>query len=173
MLKSFETPRLLLKPTSTEDARLLIELYNSPKWLEHIGDRNIKTEMQAAQYITEKMLPQQEKLGFGNYTIIKKLTGEKMGVCGLYDRKGLDGVDLGYAILPQFEKQGFVTESAARIVQAGFEDFNLDKIQAITNLVNTASQSILEKIGFTYLKNIFLPDDPEELRLYVLNKNEG
>ncbi|WP_410488987.1 GNAT family N-acetyltransferase [Arenibacter sp. 6A1] len=31
--KSFETERLLLKPTTEEDADFIYELFNSPKWL--------------------------------------------------------------------------------------------------------------------------------------------
>ena len=40
--KHFETERLLIKPTSEEDASLVLELFNTPKWLQFIGDRNIK-----------------------------------------------------------------------------------------------------------------------------------
>lgn len=52
--KSFETERLILKPTDLEDVDLIFELMNSPKWLEYIGDRNIKTKEDARQYILDK-----------------------------------------------------------------------------------------------------------------------
>ncbi len=41
--KTFETERLILKPTSEEDAAFIFDLLNTPKWLKYIGDRNIKT----------------------------------------------------------------------------------------------------------------------------------
>jgi [ribosomal protein S5]-alanine N-acetyltransferase len=41
--KSFETERLILKPTSEEDALFLLELLNAPKWLKYIGDRQVKS----------------------------------------------------------------------------------------------------------------------------------
>ena len=49
--KKFETERLILKPTSEEDAEFIFELFNTPKWIKYIGDRNIKTLEDAKNYI--------------------------------------------------------------------------------------------------------------------------
>jgi len=32
--KTFETERLIIKPTSVEDAGFIFELFNTPKWIE-------------------------------------------------------------------------------------------------------------------------------------------
>ena len=46
-INNLETERLTIRAISTEDAEFILELYNSPKFIEFIGDRNIKnTEMQ-------------------------------------------------------------------------------------------------------------------------------
>jgi RimJ/RimL family protein N-acetyltransferase len=169
-LKVLETERLYLKPTQPEDADLILELFNTPKWLEHIGDRQVKTKEEAENYIKVKMLPQLERLGFSNNVIILKSTGEKVGVCGLYDREGIEGLDVGYALLPQFEKNGYVFESVQKLIETAFTDYYLQSISAITTHKNIESQKILDKLGFLYHKNIFLPNDDEELRLYVLEK---
>ena len=42
--KTFETNRLLLRPTSITDAEFIYELLNTPKWIQYIGDRNIKDD---------------------------------------------------------------------------------------------------------------------------------
>lgn len=93
----FETERLILKPTSEEDAAFIFELLNTPKWIKYIGDRNIKTIENARDYIEAKILPQLKRLGYSNYTLISKLDNCKIGTCGLYDRDGLIGVDIGFA----------------------------------------------------------------------------
>ena len=167
---TYETARLLIKPTNIEDAAFILELLNSPKWIEHIGDRKVKTIEDAENYIRQKMLPQLERLGYSNNTIILKETGEKVGVCGLYDREGLEGVDIGFAFLPQFEKKGYARESAEKLIDAAFTAFGISKIAAITTRQNIDSQNLLTKLGFKHSQNIFLPDDPEELRLYSLEK---
>ncbi len=165
---SFETERLIIRPTGIEDAALILELMNTPKWLEFIGDRNVKTMEGSRAYIEEKMLPQLERLGYANYTVIKKSNGTKIGTCGLYDREGLEGIDIGFAFLPQFESQGYGFESALCIKNAAFEEFGIDSLRAITSKKNFASQKLLEKLGFTCTGVTTLPNENEELLLYKL-----
>ena len=164
--KSFETKRLLLKPMSKEDASFLLELLNSPKWIKYIGDRNVYTIKEAATYIKTKMTPQLKKLGFSNYTVIRKIDNAKVGSCGLYDREGLEGIDLGFAFLPQYEKMGFAFESANKLKDLAFNQFNLKKISAITTKENIDSQRLLEKLGLKYIKTINIQDDDEDLLLF-------
>lgn len=168
--KSFETKRLLLKPMVLEDAPFLIELLNTPKWIQFIGERNVKTIEEAEKYITERMLPQLEELGYGNYVVIRKSDNTKIGTCGLYNREGIDGLDIGFAFLPQYEKQGFAFEAANRIKQAGFNEFGISQISAITIKENIASQKLIEKLGLKFEKIINLPNDPEDLLFYSLKR---
>ena len=167
--KSFETERLLLKPMSTEDAPFLLELLNSPKWIKYVGDRNVHTIEEATNYINTKMIPQLEKLGYSNYTVIRKTDKVKLGSCGLYDREDLEGVDIGFAFLPQYEKLGYAFESASKMKEVAFNQFNLKKLSAITTKENIDSQSLLEKLGLKYIKIVNFPDDDEDLLLYGLN----
>ncbi len=167
--KSFETERLLLKPMSKEDAPFLLELFNSPKWIKYIGDRNVHTIEEAATYIKLKMTPQLKKLGFSNYTVIRKTDNAKVGSCGLYDREGLEGIDLGFAFLPQYEKMGYAFESANKLKDLAFNQFNLKHISAITTHENQDSQKLLEKLGLKYIKTINIQDDDDdEVLLYEL-----
>jgi RimJ/RimL family protein N-acetyltransferase len=167
--KSFETKRLLLKPTDDEDAAFLIELLNSPKWIQYIGDRNVKTLDDAKTYIAQKVTPQFQKLGFGNYTVIRKSDGIKLGTCGLYDREGLDGIDIGFAFLPQFEKMGYAFESANHLKNIAFEQFEIHKLSAITIKENIDSQNLIKKLGFKFMQIINIPNDEEDLLLYQVN----
>ncbi len=163
---TYHTPRLLLRPTNIEDAAFILELLNSPKWLEFIGDRNIKSLKDAETYIQNVMLPVFNKNGFGNFTVIRKEDGVKIGCCGLYDREGVEGFDLGFAFLPDYENLGYGYESACRIKSAAVTDFNLTQVSAITNPENIGSQRLLEKLDFIFLKNICLPGSSQELKLY-------
>ena len=161
----YETERLYLRPTGSEDAEFIFALMNSPKWIQYIGDRNIRDVVDAEAYILNKMSPQYERLGFGNYTLIRKADMVKIGTCGLYDREGLDGVDIGFAFLPQFEKQGYGFEAASKVKSLGFEVFNLEKISAITTKENLNSQKLLLKIGLKY-SGMHTPPDDEPLMLF-------
>lgn len=168
--KTFETERLILKPTSTEDAEFIFELYNTPKWLEFIEDRNIKTVEDAREYIESKTLPQLPKLWYSNYTLIIKSDHKKIGTCGLFDRDGLEGIDIGFALLPEYERMGFAFESAKKIIDLAFHVFGLKKISAITVAENFSSQRLLEKLGLEAIGTTKLPGDEEELLLYRIKE---
>ncbi|MEL4307612.1 GNAT family N-acetyltransferase [Joostella sp. CR20] len=168
MYQTFETDRLILRPTNIDDAPFIYELLNTPKWLQYIGDRQITSVEVAQKYIEEKMLPQLKEFGYSNYTIIRKIDQQKIGSCGLYNRDGLDGIDLGFAFLPAYEKMGFAFEAANILKEAAFIHFKLKTLLAITSKENTSSQKLLEKLGLKYSGTTTLPNDSEELLLYKI-----
>lgn len=168
--KEFETDRLLLRPTTEADAAYILEVMNTPKWLKFIGDRNVHKLEDAQNYIKEKISPQFERLGYSNYTVIRKEDGAKIGSCGLYDREGLEGIDIGFAFLPAYEKKGYAYEAASEIMRAAIEEFEVRKISGITVKENLASQKLLEKLGLRFREIIKVEGDSEELMLYVWEK---
>ncbi|MCM4172774.1 N-acetyltransferase [Arenibacter sp. TNZ] len=168
--KLFETERLILKPTSEEDAEFIFKLMNTPKWVENIGNRNIKSVEMAKDYIENKMQPQLERLGYSSYTIIRKMDKAKIGACGLYDREGLEGIDIGFAFLPEYEGKGFAFEASNKIKNVAFNTFGIKAISAITSKNNIPSQKLLEKLGLKLTGTTILPNENEELLLYKIEQ---
>jgi RimJ/RimL family protein N-acetyltransferase len=165
---TFETERLYLRPTTIEDAAFIFELLNSPKWIKFIGDREIRSVEDAKSYILNKMTPQLEKLGYSNYTLILKDKKIKIGTCGLYDREDMDGIDIGFAMLPKFEGKGFGFEAANELKKAANSEFGITELFGITTKDNVSSQKLLIKLGLKLKGTVNLPDDEEELLLFVL-----
>lgn len=166
MKQRYTTERLTLTPTSVKDAEFIFKLMNTPQWIQYIGDRNIRNTHDAQVYITEKMLPQIKSLGFGNYTVSKTTNGEKLGTCGLYNRAGFEGVDIGFAFLPQHHGKGYAYESASKLLELAKTTFNLEYINGITAQENSASRALLTKLGLKFIKKIQLPNEDIALLLY-------
>ncbi len=167
-VKKYKTERLYFRPTQIEDAAFILELLNTPQWIANIGDRNVKTNEGAEDYIVRKMLPQLKKLGYSNNTVIRKSDNKKIGSCGLYKRDGLENVDLGFAFLPEYQKKGYAFESSEKLIEIAFSELNITILNAITTKENIASQNLLVKLGFYFSKNIKIPNDAETLMLYEL-----
>lgn len=163
---TLETERLWLRPTGIQDAAFWLQLVNSPKWLLHVGDRQVRTEEAARQYIRERMEPQLRRYGYGNFTLFLKPDRIPVGVCGLYKREGLDGVDIGFAILPEWEGRGLVKEAARAVMDAAFRIYRLPLLSAITTPDNHASRRILEGLGMSFQRIIRIPGDDADLRYY-------
>jgi len=85
---------------------------------------------------------------WGSYTLIEKLTGlciGGIGFKGLPDSAG--AVEIGYGICTSRQRQGFITEAAARLCELARVEGALTVI-AETDAANIASQRVLEKCGF-------------------------
>ena len=162
-----ETDRLILRKFISDDFPLIYKLLNSPGWLKYIGQRGIKGEDDARGYIENLIIPGYEKHGFGFYLMLRKDDGTHMGMCGLVKRDTLDDIDIGFAILPEYEGKGYTTEAAIATMEFAKNEIGLKKIAAITVPYNTGSIRILEKLGMKLEKMINIPNDPEELMLYV------
>jgi len=166
---TFETNRLIIRPTQIADADFLLKLLNSPKWIELIGDREVHSIEEAENYITSKMLPQLEKLGFTNNTIIRKSDHVKIGICGLFKKDSTESLEIGFALLPEFENQGFAFEAIIEMISFAKNKLNVKFVTAFTDPKNLALQKLLEKLGLRFVKALILPDETDEVFFYKLD----
>ncbi len=165
-MKTFETERLIMKLADLDDADFFLELYNMPSFIKYIGDRNLRTKEDAEDYIKNRFFPQIEKLGFGNYVVILKEDQTKIGAVGIFEREGLDVLDIGFSFLEKYEGKGYAYESANRLKEVAAIDFGVKKLSAITTKDNFSSQKLIEKLGLKFQKIITIPNDDAELMYY-------
>jgi len=162
-----ETNRLIISKFGIKDAPFFLELVNTPKWLKYIGDRGIKTIKQAKKAIQEGHLKSYEDYGFGFYKMTLKKTLEPIGSIGLIKREALEYVDMGFALLPEFEGKGFGYEASLETLNLAESIFKLPKVNAITLPTNKTSIALLQKLGFAYEKTVIPFEDDEELLLFA------
>lgn len=167
MMLPFETERLNIRELdSALDAEFIFELLNSPKFIEFIGDRGVRSPAEAAGFIENRYRQSYRDHGYGLYAVELK-DGTQIGMCGFVRRDTLPGPDIGFAFLPEFERQGYGYESAAAMMKYGHDAFGFTTVYAITSPNNDASGSLLEKLGFTFDKVIANSDDT--VKLFVSN----
>jgi len=164
-----ETDRLVLRRLTLNDAPFIMELVNEPSFLRYIGDRGVRSLQDARRYLLTGPIASYERFGFGLYLIFLKATGDAVGMCGLLKRDTLPDVDVGFALLPGYWRQGYAAEAAAAVLDYGRTRLGLKRIVAITSPDNVASIALLEKIGLKVEGMIRLGDDPREVRLLAVN----
>ncbi len=163
-----ETARLRLRELTPDDTGFVIELLNSPGWLQFIGDRNVKTNAQAREYLEMGPLKSYREQGHGLALVERKEDGQAIGMCGLLQRANLDHPDLGFALLPAYSGQGYAFEIASATVAHAISALSLPTLYAIVNPDNVRSISLLEKLGFLFTRPHHLPGVEKELSLYTL-----
>ena len=164
-MKLPETDRLVINNLHITDAPFILELVNTPGWLQYIGDRGIKNIRDAENYITNGPMASYAKNGFGLYLVTLKSTATSIGICGIIKRDTLEHEDIGFALLPQYTGKGYAFEAAYAVLQYAREKLGLKKIAAITLEANYKSVNLLIKLGFVFERMISSPDK-EALMLF-------
>ena len=162
----FETTRLIVEMITPAHRDFYLELLNSPGFIQNIADRGIRTPEAAETAIREKVLNHHRAHGYGFYLMTLKADRTPIGICGFVKRDFLAHTDIGYAILPQYEGQGYTFEAASAMKEYGRKTWGLDPIQGIVNENNTASRRLLEKLGLREIGTVIIPDDGDEVVLY-------
>jgi RimJ/RimL family protein N-acetyltransferase len=160
------TGRLSLREFTLDDTKFIIELLNSPGWLQFIGDRNVKTEEQARNYLLNGPLKSYKENGYGLSLVEKKDDNKAIGMCGILNRDNLENPDIGFAFLPDFNGQGYAYEMASATLAYATDKLKIPNISAIVVAENKRSIALLEKIGLRFIKTFSLPGSEEELQLY-------
>jgi RimJ/RimL family protein N-acetyltransferase len=169
-MSPLSTARLRISPFTLDDAAFIVELLNDPGWLQHIGDRKVRTLDDAQRYLREGPLASQQRHGFALSAVRRHDAATEatpIGMCGLIRREGLDDVDIGYAFMPAARGQGLAREAAAAVLRHGFEHLGLQRIVAITSPGNATSVRVLESIGMRYERRLQLPGRDDESLVYA------
>jgi RimJ/RimL family protein N-acetyltransferase len=156
---------LTLRRLSLDDAKFIVEMLNDPAFLRFIGDKGVRTEEDARQYILSGPMDSYQRHGFGLWLVELQDSPTAIGICGLLKRETLSDVDLGFAFLPRYRAQGYAVESAAAVMGYARTVLGIGRLVAITNEDNTGSHRVLEKIGFRFERMIRLPGEGAEIRL--------
>jgi [ribosomal protein S5]-alanine N-acetyltransferase len=153
-----ETPRLLLRKITLDDAQSLFDLNADPEVIKYVGDSALKDIDEAKAIINDRILFQYTTYGFGRWAMIEKETGSFVGWCGLKFLSDLNEVDVGYRLFRKHWGKGFATESALASLKYGFETKNLERIIGRAMSGNIASIKVLEKCGMKYCRDDFEHD---------------
>lgn len=161
-----ETKRLRLRKMTVGDSAFMLALLNDADFVKYIGDRGIRSEAEARDYLLNGAIDSYHRHGYGMYLAEQKRDGAAVGICGLVRRDGLDAPDIGFAVLPAFRSLGYATEAISAVLDHAQQDLGLDRVLAIATPDNVASNRILARAGMRLEGSVTLPGDDATLNLY-------
>lgn len=161
-----QTPRLILRELTIEDAENFYELNLNPKVVQFTGDVPFQSVSEAEEFL-RNYNPYQE-YGYGRWAVIEKESGEFIGWCGLKLEE--KETDIGFRFFEQYWNIGFATESAKACLEYGFNELDLEEIVGRAMKENLASIRVLEKIGLRYVGEMDCALHPGVL--YRIRKDE-
>jgi len=149
---SFKTKRLLIEPLKISDADFIFELINTDTWIRFIGDKKIYSLSDAVNY-TEMICSSPER---HYWVAIDEKTLKKIGIITVIQRDYLPVADFGFAFLPEFQNSGFGFEATKPVLEFILNQPEFPELLATTMIENRASQKLLIKLGFTFVKEMIV-----------------
>ncbi len=171
MEKILETEHLVLRLFRTEDAQRLYEVHGQAEvkqWIPNESYEDIGEAGETAEFF--RTTAAGGKLPYVLAVCLKE-TGTLIGDTGINEVEGSeDEVEIGYVISSAYSGKGYATE-AVRAMTDYAPSFGIRTLYGRVMHGNDASVRVLEKNGYTFLREEFgAEDDPYGRGMLVYSK---
>ena len=147
-----ETERLVIRCYQPSDAGMLLSaiknsIDNLKLWMPWAKDE--PTGIEKKVKLLEKFKSDFESDKDYNFGIFNKNEDKLIGSSGLHTRIGENAREIGYWINTEFLNNGFATEATQALTKIGFDYQNIERIEIHCDPMNSISQKIPKRLGFT------------------------
>jgi ribosomal-protein-alanine N-acetyltransferase len=173
--ETIQTERLLIKKLDSQIMNEIFELNNDDEIKKILGVtdeefiRQKKIHQKGYESYNQKML---------NFQIVEKESNTIIGNCGFHSwNPQHHRAEVGYALnSDEFKNKGFMKEALQKVIEYGFQELDLNRIEALIDENNTPSKKLLHHFGFTREGNLrghyWVNGVFEDSVLYSLLKSE-
>ena len=170
----FETERLILRKITPEDAQAIMAIFSDEAVTEFYDLYTFTSIDEAAELIDYfgESYEAERQIRWG---VVRKEDNQLIGTCGfvaLHNHRG----EIGYDLASAYWRQGYMSEALEALLEVGFDDMELHRIEALVMVGNEASSGLLRKRGFSaegILRDYdFFKDSYQDLRLFSLLEGE-
>lgn len=144
-----ETTRLVLRKLNMEDADFLFNEWSDLAVTHFMCDEEpLQNREQAEDFIRPLQTPENNPC-VKWWGIEQRRDGQLIGTCGYFrwDQRH-HRAEIGYDLSPSVWGQGLMPEALHALVRFGFENMDLNRIEATVHEENFRSQHVLEKLKF-------------------------
>jgi ribosomal-protein-alanine N-acetyltransferase len=147
---SLETPRLFLRPVRPNDAAELFAGRGDPEVMRY-WDWPAQKSVDEVRGIIANHAGERADGRTEWWAVAETPRGPAIGECDLseidlHHRRA----EVGFLFRRAAWGRGFAFEAMTRVMRYGFEELGLERLSARCHAGNTASQRLLERLGFTY-----------------------
>ena len=146
-LPELKTDRLILRPLRMSDARDMYAYAQDPEvsrhvlWSAHTSIFQTRTFLRSA-------IRQYRRGEPGSFAIVLKASGRMIGTVGfMWIDREYKSAEVGYSLSREYWNQGVMTEALRRVVDFGFQEMRLNRIEAQHETDNPASGRVMAHVG--------------------------
>jgi len=148
-LRPIETDRVCVRPLSESDLPSILAINSDEEVVKFLGHAPWQAMADAEAWF-ERISKLQAAGSALEFVIAAKESGNVIGRCGLFDFEEANAhARLGYILARAFWGQGYMREALTALISCAFSEMDLRRLEANVEANNTASASLLRRIGFT------------------------
>lgn len=143
-----ETERLRLRQIHIKDAEAVFRFRSDPQGMKYMA-RPLAANIQEAEEVIKNSIQSFTDKEAVYWALASKESDEFIGSAG-YWRMWKENLraEIGFQLLPEYQRKGFMIEALKPIITFGFNELQLHSIEADADPRNTASIKLMEKLGF-------------------------
>jgi [ribosomal protein S5]-alanine N-acetyltransferase len=143
-----ETERLILRKITEHDIPYIFEYASDPEVTKYLRFETHKSLEDAKDYFSKVCVWYANQPDHFPLAIELKQDKKMIGTIGFvkFDLQN-DCAELGYVLSKKYWGHGYATEVAKKLIEFGFNQLKLHRIEAIVKKINISSVRVLEKIG--------------------------
>lgn len=171
-----ETQHLILRKLTPETYNYIFQEYNDNELKAFLGFTTDE-ELDKEKDKFSKGIATYNR-SFVNFQLIDKQTNAIMGACGYHTwYTEHHRAEIGYALNNDIHKgKGIMSEALKAVIDYGFREMNLNRIEALIGPKNEASLRLVQKLNFTkeghLRKHYFKNNNMEDSLVFSLLRDE-
>lgn len=142
----FRTARLLIRKLTMADLPAYRAVEGDPKVMRYITGRP-RTAAECDKRLRDFIQNYEEHPQIGVWAVIENCSKQYIGTASIFSLEGSPYLQIGYKLTPLAQGKGYATEIAKALLYLAFFKVKLQKVVAVTDPHNKASQHVLLKVG--------------------------
>lgn len=170
MTKPIETERLILRKFEPVDVEDVFSNWASDEEVQTGYGEPVYTTREAVAALLQEYIQKDESEPTCRWAMIEKESGACIGQIAFFlmnERNRF--AEIEYCVGRAFQRRGYATEATRAVVEYGFTELHLHRVQICCRENNPESRRVIEKCGFHYegaLRGFFRIGEEYHDRLY-------
>lgn len=159
-MATLETAQLTLRSFCEEDVEAMAQLFAHPDFMRF--SLGVFTKRKQTVAFIQKVTGWDRAGLPSQFAVVPQGESNLIGYCGFFHHPehGIEDVEIGYRLHPNYWNRGLATEAARAIRDYGFRDLKLRRVISLVHPENIPSRRVAEKNGMRVEKRIIFRGFP-------------
>lgn len=162
----YQSPKIVIREFLTQEKQTFLDLFKDDKVTQYLPETSPERYVE----MFNEMLENYKKKNLSRWAIFDATDHNFIGMCvARIFAHNTNQIEIGYVLSRAYWGKGIATEVCKALTEYCFANTDTNEVVAITDLNNTGSQNVLQKVGFKQLDNLIR--DKEELAYFKIERS--